>query len=293
MPFTTMIHTLRQSLCIACYSLVLLTFFLLPARNLQAAEIMTTLPPLASLVRWLDPEASVVCLLPANADPHHFQLTPRQVESLQQASLLIRSSRDDGQWAALRTSGKTWDVWPSHVKHPHLGEEHHHEGGNHAWLNPHDVALILPQLAEHLIKVYPHHRASIEQHLQASQATIRHIYQQWQGAVKSLNMQQYGTIMQHPAWLDLFQDLNVPVWIVLESGKHGQEHGPHVLDSALSMAKEHPQSLLIADKRHSQRALLWLQRHHPESRIITLNVLGSSENTWPVLMQNNLELLHP
>jgi len=292
-----MISTLQRGLTLTCYSLVLLISSLLPTQSLQAAEIITTLPPLASLVRWLDPQASVLCLLPANADPHHFQLTPRQVESLQTSQLLIRSSRDDGQWAALQTSGETWDVWPSHAHstQPSTHEEHHHhhEAGNHAWLNPHDVALILPQLAEHLIHVYPTHRASIEQRLQANQVSIKRIWQQWQAVSQSFNLQQYGTIMQHPAWLDLFQDLHIPVWTVLESSKHGQEHGPHVLDKALSMVRQHPQSLLIADKRHSQRALLWLQRHHPESHMVTLDVLGSSDMTWDKLMQHNLKLLHP
>jgi len=79
----------------------------------------------------------------------------------------------------------------------------------------------------------------------------------------------------------------------LESGKHGQEHGPHVLDDALKVIQKHPQSLLLADKRHSQRALLWLQRHHPESPMVVLDVLGNSDETWLTLMQNNLELLHP
>ncbi|MBL1351776.1 MAG: zinc ABC transporter substrate-binding protein [Zetaproteobacteria bacterium] len=290
----TMVHTLRQSIQITCYSLALLTLSLLPARTLQAAEVITTLPPLSSLVHWLDPRASVICLLPASADPHHFQLTPRQVESMQKATLLIRSSRDDGQWASLHTFGKTWDIWPSHQyisSKSHVDKDHHHETNNHAWLNPHAVAQILPQLAEHLIQVYPKHRVSIEKNLQDAQITLTQTWQQWQRATASLKLQNNGSIMQHPAWLDLFQALGIPVWTVLESDKHGQEHGPHVLEDALKVIQNHPLSLLIADKRHSQRTLSWLQRHHPESRMITLDALGSSENTWPILMQDNLELL--
>jgi len=292
--FHTMTHILQKKLCIVCYGFALFVFSLLPTRSIQAAEIITTLPPLASLVHWLDPQASVICLLPASADPHHFQLTPRQVESLQQAKLLIRDSRDDGQWPALQTTGEIWDVWPSHelnTSQNHLGEQHHHEAGSHAWLDPHAVRLMLPQLAKHLIQIYPNHRPVIEEHLQAAQITLTQIWQQWQHVSSELKLQNRGTIMQHPAWVGIFKDLDIPVWAVLESEKHGQELGPHILEHALKEIQDHPQSLLIADKRHSQRALLWLQRHHPESRLVTLDVLGSSENTWPTLMQHNLELL--
>lgn len=286
-----MIHTLRQSILKFCYRFVLLTFALFPMQSLKAAEIMTTLPPLASLVHWLDPQASVQCLLSASADPHHFQLTPRQVEAMQKASLLIRSSRDDGQWASLHTSGKTWDIWPSHSPVSHQSTGHHHEHGNHAWLSPHDVAFILPQLAEHLIHVYPKHRQSIRKHLETAQIQVKQVEQQWQAVITSLQLHEKGSMMQHPAWLTLFQDLNIPVWTVLESDKHGQEQGPHVLEHALKIIQSHPDSLLIADQRHSQSALLWLQHHHPESHMVILDALGTSNETWIELMTRNLQRL--
>ncbi|MDQ6990903.1 MAG: metal ABC transporter substrate-binding protein [Mariprofundaceae bacterium] len=289
-----MTNILRQSIVKFCYSFALLTCALLPIHSLQAAEIITTLPPLSSLVHWLDPKASVQCLLSASADPHHFQLTPKQVESIQKATLLIRSSRDDGQWARLQTSGITWDIWASQSSMSHEPDkhhEHHHEQGNHAWLSPHDVALILPQLADHLIHVYPNHSQAIRQRLQAADIQVKQIEKQWQDVTLSLQLHEKGTIMQHPAWLTLFQDLNIPVWTVLESDKHGQEHGPHVLENALQVIQAHPHSLLIADKRHSQQALSWLQHHHTESHMVILDALGKSDETWPELMQRNLKIL--
>jgi len=285
-------HFVRRSGLTSCFIFALLTFILVPTQALKAAEIMTTLPPLSSLVHWLDPQASVKCLLPANADPHHFQLTPKQVESMGKAKLLIRSSRDDGQWASLHTSMKTWDIWPSQNSTIHKDtSQHHHETGNHAWLSPHDVAVILPQLAENLIQVYPNHRQSIKNQLKTAQLNVVHIEKQWLDVTISLHLHKKGSIMQHPAWLTLFQDLKVPVWTVLESGNHGQEHGPRVLENALKVIQIHPNSLLIADQRHNSRALLWLQRHHPESQLVTLDALGQSNETWPELMQRNLNIL--
>ena len=261
------------------------------ASHAVAADILTTLPPLSGLVHWLDPKASVQCLLPNSADPHHFQLTPKQVESLQQAKLLIRSSKDDGQWPRLQTSGETLDLWPSHADPHHVATEHHHEHGNHAWLNPEAVEPILPTLAQALIHANPEHKTDIEQQLKQAQQQLITIQQQWEELSEALELQERGAIMQHAAWVSLFEDLKIPVWITLESDQHAQEHGPQVLEDGLKILQAHPDSLLIADRRHNNRSLEWLKRQQPDSIIITLDALGSAELTWPALMLRNMELL--
>jgi len=98
-------------------------------------------------------------------------------------------------------------------------------------------------------------------------------------------------MMQHPAWQALFKALQIPVLAVLESQQHGQEHGPHKLENALLELQAHPHALLIADVSHSNRTLNWLQRHHSTSVILSLDALGTSDETWPMLMQRNLHSL--
>jgi len=265
----------------------------------SATDILTTLPPLSGLIHWLDPKASVVCLLPNNADPHHFQLTPRQVESLRQTKLLVRSSRDDGQWPRLDTSATVLDLWPSQHKahnnaHEAEHEGHSHEHGNHAWLNPQAVTLILPKLSHQLIVIYPEHQEAIQENLQHAQVELATIWQAWQRIATSQHLREKGSMMQHPAWESLFDALGIPIWIILESDKHGQERGPHILENGLHALQTHPQSLLIADMRHNNRSLEWLKRHHNSSTIITLDALGTTDETWPQLMQRNLEIIqHP
>ena len=282
-----MISFLQHTLRLCCYSLFALVWQASIA-SASPVHIVTTLPPLSALVTWLAPNATVSCLLPANADPHHFQLSPKQVEQLQHAQLLVRSTRDDGHWTQLHTRCNTLDLWVSQASAEH--EEHEHD--NHAWLNPQEVAHILPQLAQALIRLYPQEQAAIEQRTQQAIRSTQTVFQQWQAQTRVL--QQRGVMMQHPAWLNLFHALHIPVWQVLESGHHGQEEGPRVLDHALQALQQHPNSLLIGEKRHSNRALDWLHQHHPKSPMITLDALGTHDTSWLQLMHSNLATLtHP
>ncbi len=239
------------------------------------AEIAVTLPPLAGLVTMLDKEAEVFCLLPENADPHHFSLTPRQIDRLQKADLLIRSSRDDGGWQ-LRTPAPSIDLWPDI---------------DHAWLRPEKVRDILPALAEQLQRLHPKRRERIGLALEKALETCRHIQQDWREALAPLRSK--GVIMQHPAWRGLAGDMGIPVWMVLESHRHGHEMGPKKLERATQILKAHPGIRLWGDMRHSNRALNWLAKHGKTEKPVLLDPLGDCGTSWSQLMQQNIARLSP
>jgi len=264
----------------AFHTLITLLCLMMPSYT-YAADILVTLPPLAGLVQWIDPEADVQCLLPAHADPHHFQLSPRQVEALQHAKLLLRSSQDDAFWSGLSSHINTIDIWPL--------QKHLHPSHNHAWLNPKEVELVLPNIAKALIQIYPEHKKNIQLHLQQDQDEIHPIWSAWQQVTQ--HIKKHGVILQHPSWRNLFQALNIPIVDVLESEQHGHEYGPHKLEHALGQLNHQPNVMMIADKNHSNRALQWLKQHHPKSQIIQLDALGTCQQTWIELMHHNIKLL--
>lgn len=270
------------------YSLLLILFSFNMPIVAKATDIITTLPPIAGLVHWLKPDADVTCLLPANADPHHFQLSPRQVQSLQQNKLLIRSSQDDGHWPSLQSPTQTLDLWPT----THKGEHEHHSF-NHAWLNPHAVQTILPKIAQQLQVIYPEDSKDIQQNLELALTKSEQLWQAWQKLSQTTGLNKYGVIMQHPSWANLFQALHIPIFNTLESEQHGHEYGPRKLEGALKQLQQHPNIRLIGDSNHSNRALLWLKSHHDVSTITTLDALGSCDESWIQLMQRNLDTLQP
>jgi len=251
---------------------VVAIFLLLPV-SVAAAEISVTLPPLAGLVKMLDKQADVMCLLPAGADPHHFQLTPRKIEAVGKSRLLIRASFDDGGWPLPASHANTLSLWP---------------GVAHGWLSPESVRIALPLIAAELTKLHPEHADAIATSLKHALAQTETIEQSWRLTLASVKKS--GVLMQHPAWQGLMKSMGVPVLAVLESAQHGHEHGPHKLEHALSTLNQHPGAWLLADSGHSNRALDWLAQHasKPVHRI-TLNALGACGMPWTELMQHNIE----
>ena len=258
-----------------CWAAVLLALCLSPSA--AAAGIVTTLPPLTGLVLLLDPQADVQCLLPPGADAHDFQLTPKQVQSLKQADMLVRSSYDDGHWSGISLAGRTLDLWPEQ---------------GHAWLWPAAVINILPKLAEALQLLAPEREQAITQALSKALSHAYAMNIRWYKALEAYH--ERGVIMQHNAWQPVLAAYKVPVWAVLETQHHGDDIGPHRLEEALRLLNAHPNALLWGNQRHASRALQWLQEHQSspqKAQLLNFDPLGDCGSTWLQLMQANLDLL--
>lgn len=237
-----------------------------------AEEIIATTPPLAGLVRVLDPDNEVTCLLSAGSDPHHFQLSPKQVEEMNGASLLVRSSRDDRSWIHLTSSVTVIDLWPE---------------TDHAWLLPAAVRDALPELAEAMMRATPQKAPAIRKNLDTALAEVTRIEASLGNALAPLK--DYGVIMQHPSWRRVFEAYGIRVLDILESEKHGHELGPRHLEESLSKINEHPHAVLVGDTRHSNRSLEWLSEHTEGRTILYLDGLGDCGETWPELMRRNID----
>lgn len=255
-------------------SLLAIAMLLFPFAS-SAAEIAVTLPPLAGLVLMLDKRADVMCLMPAGSDPHHFQMTPRKIETLNNSRLLIRAAFDDAGWPLPPSHSSTLKLWPRI---------------DHGWLNPSTVRDALPLIAKAMIQLHPKNSKSISSALVHALQQTHDIEQAWRMALAGARAT--GVLMQHPSWRRLMQSMDVPVLAVLESSHHGLEHGPHKLEQALRALDTHPEAWLLADHAHSNKSLAWLAQHahHPAHRI-TLDPLGSCGLTWPELMRHNIALI--
>jgi len=249
--------------------------FLLYAATPNAAQaiIVTTLPPLSGLVSMLDAKAEVYCLLPPGADVHNFQITPKQVQQIKHADLLLRASRDDGHWPGLNMAVQRLDLWPKK---------------DHAWLLPSEVRRILPLLAGRLQDIAPAHRQSIAQSLKRALRVCDELEMAWKQALTPF--QQRGVIMQHPAWRRLCEHFNVPVRAVLEPRHHGSVR-PRQLEHALNLVRAHTGILLWGNVHHSNRGLTWLSEHSDNRPVLRFDALGPCNMAWDQLIRWNLKRL--
>lgn len=252
------------------------------AESNQHTPIEATLPAIGGVLHWIVPEINVHCLLPEGAEPHHFHPSARQLERANNSALLIRSSRDDLAWFKAQPipSNHTLDLW-----------QHNKKGNNHAWLLPSEIEAITPVITHALIAQFPQYQTAIATRIPHLQQEIDMIQHAWQGVAVSLRKR--GVMMQHPAWLPLFEAYGIPVWSVLEASSTGHQHGytAKKLDQALKQLQQHPNALLIADKRHDDKGLKWLQRQHTSSPLIYLDAIGKCNQPWPLLMQQNIDRL--
>jgi ABC-type Zn uptake system ZnuABC Zn-binding protein ZnuA len=261
-------------------TLICLALLMLPsmsqANNSDSKHaIIVTLPPLSGVVQLLLPEVQSQCLLSVGADPHHFQPSPRQVDSLNQGHTLIRASRDDQGWPISTKQSQLIDLWSNE---------------SHAWLQFKSVSQALPKLASSLIKAFPQHKSIIEARLPLALKTVGAIEKEWHQTLRLIKDK--GVFMQHPSWFGLLEQESIPVWSVLELNQHGHEQGPRHLEEALQLLKAHPDALLLGSNRHSNRSLEWLNKHHNSSHpLIKLDALGACNQPWDELMRSNLKLL--
>jgi len=236
-----------------------------------------TLPPLAGLVHSLLPQATPICLLHANGDPHHSQLTPHQVAQLRHLTLLLRSSGDDGGWSGLDRHDDHYnrgvmDLWPQ---------------AHHAWLVPTDVLALLPKLTQKLSSHYP--LKQLESRQAELTGQLQQLDRRWKQLLRPL--QSRGVIMQHPAWQRLFLHYGVPVRAVLEQGGHGHESSPRTLESALKLLHGANPPLLIAEQSHANRMIDWLYQRVTGAQLVMLNALGRCGQPITALIADNQQRL--
>jgi len=264
-------HLLQGKIFYRFFSGLMGLLFYAATPNVAHAAIVTTLPSLAGLVSMLDAKAEIYCLLPPGADAHNFQLTPKQVQQIKQADLLLRASRDDGHWPGLNMAVQQLDLWPKK---------------DHAWLLPSEVRRILPLLARKLQDIAPGRQQSIAQSLRRALRICDELEIAWKQTLAPL--QQRGVIMQHPAWRRLCEHFNVPVRAVLEPRHHGSVR-PRQLEDVLNLMRAHTGTLLWGSMHHSNRGLTWLSRHSDKRPVLRFDALGHCNMTWDQLIRWNLK----
>ncbi|MCJ8138693.1 zinc ABC transporter substrate-binding protein [Falsirhodobacter halotolerans] len=156
---------------------------------LADVKVVTDIAPVQSLVAQVLGETPPV-LLPPGTDPHHFQLRPSQVRSLQQADVIFWVGPEMTPWlnttltnvetgddlALLHVDGLTTRAYADDHDHDHdhdhEGHDHDHEGHDHgdhdhdhghshdgldphAWLNPDNAAVWLDAIAARLAEADP------------------------------------------------------------------------------------------------------------------------------------------
>jgi ABC-type Zn uptake system ZnuABC Zn-binding protein ZnuA len=131
-------------------------------------HVVATTTQAADLVRNVAGDrAEVTQLLTANADPHGYELRPRDVQAIADADLVVRSGGDLDDWLAdaIEQSGGSADVVTlidsmatitgahGHEEEEHAGEEE--EVDPHWWQDPRNAVIAVSEIEKALIAADP------------------------------------------------------------------------------------------------------------------------------------------
>lgn len=218
--------------------------------------VVTSIFPLAALVRELAPGAKTVALLTPGANPHTFEPTPSQVRAANGADVLVRIGLGFDDWALSVFEGARnaprvvlasdgLDLLPL-TDH----EAHHDEAWDpHFWIDPIAASVIVGRLADTLASVDPpgaqqyRQRASkFAGRLRALDAELRRRLEPLRGA---------AFVGTHAAWAYFARRYELRQLAVLERSP-GRPAGPRYLIAVAEKARREDARAVFAEVQLSR-----------------------------------------
>jgi len=150
--------------------------------------VVATTTQAADLARAVGGErAKVVGLIPANADPHDYEVRPGDVKALADADVVIRSGGDLDDWlqSAIESSGtdapeltlidhvRTLEGGHAHAEEEHAGEEEEHEIDPHWWQDPRNAETAVQEIEKALSDADAGGAATYKRNAQAYTAKLK------------------------------------------------------------------------------------------------------------------------
>jgi zinc transport system substrate-binding protein len=173
--------------------------------------IATSLYPLRYLAqRLIGDGARVLCPLPPDADPLHWQPDRATLQVFAEATLIVLNGAGVESWRATASLPLSRIVDTTEklgaelvrfeaVTHSHGGGEHTHEGlDGHTWLDPRLLLGQAEALREGLLRAFPAQHAAIQRNFAALEADLGALDQRWRGIAPRLK--RVNLLASHPAY---------------------------------------------------------------------------------------------
>lgn len=185
--------------------LIVLAGCFAPATKSTKPVVLVTIPPYAYFVGQIAGDTvSTEIFVPAGANPHTYEPTPKQVEKFAQAKIWFRFGDPIEQKILpfLRERGVK-DVnlskgLPLLTATAHQCGDHVHEGKDlHVWLNPHLAMKQAKKISEELSREWPEHKKLFEQNYAQLTQRLEVLDQEIQAELKSF--EGITLMVSHPA----------------------------------------------------------------------------------------------
>jgi ABC-type Zn uptake system ZnuABC Zn-binding protein ZnuA len=304
-PHETMHYIARMK-----YSLIFSTVFLvlfLSAGCGQRSDgdnrplVVVSIQPVAHWVNAVGgDEVRVITLLPSNANPHTFELLPRQIEDAANARLLLTIGAGLEPWADKLAQNMKSDnavrlalsdgeklLQDSHEHHHGHDHGHVHEFGNpHLWLDPLFAIRSVEKIRDELSRLYPDREARFRESadryidsLKQLDAHIGTVTEQWT---------QRRFIADHSSWVYFAERYGLREAGAIEK-QPGREISARELAGLIRSMKASGITAIFADMRSNARGVELLAEESG-ARIAFLDPLGGAltSASYITLMRENV-----
>jgi ABC-type Zn uptake system ZnuABC Zn-binding protein ZnuA len=291
--------------------------------------VVATIFPLADIARNIGGErAEVITLLPAGTSPHTFEPTPRQMEQVSGADVIVQVGAGLDDWVEKltglvdndavrvkvtdgmvlrqtvhRCAGETqtgYEHLHVHGKQrqvrehdPEPGHGHGHEYGDpHVWLDPVLVRdEITPRICQALCTAAPADAAYFAANLESFQAELTVLHEELAARVERFENRHFVTY--HSAW-GYFADRYGLVEVATVEEAPGKEPSPGWIATVVELARAHGAGAIFAEPQFSTKAAEVIANEYG-GRVLILDPLGGESvpgrDSYLRLMRYNVNIL--
>jgi zinc transport system substrate-binding protein len=241
-----------------------------PLSSEKRPQITVSLAPYRYFVERIGGDLfDVVTIVPPGADPHTFEATPRQMESVVQSQLwfsigepferrlqnALKSQTRDLMIADLR---EAWDR-PAHA-HVHDGEVGGpgrcctcHLEDRHFWMSPKRAGQQAQFIAKAMSRAFPEHRELFERRLAVFKQDLDKLTKEI--SLKLAPLEDRWVLVSHPAIGYFCEDFDLHQ---LSLEIDGKEATPQQLAHLLEQAKHLPVSCIMTQQQHNPAGAQWV-----------------------------------
>jgi zinc transport system substrate-binding protein len=240
-----------------------------PQPSPQRSQIAVSLAPYKYFVERLAGDLfEVVAIVPPGADPHTFEATPRQMESLTAAKVwfsigepferrLSKALATQNRELVVADLRQAWDRPMAQHNHDGQGGSHRccncHLQDRHFWMSPKRAGLQAEFIAGTLGQRFPEHKEIFERRLALLKQDLRNLTDELTSKLSALEHR--WVLVSHPALGYFCEDFGLHQ---LSLEVEGKEASPQQLAHLLEQAKHLPVGCIMTQTQHNPAGAQWV-----------------------------------
>lgn len=233
------------------------------------SQIAVSLAPYKYFVERLAGDLfEVTAIVPPGADPHTFEATPRQMETLTAAKVwfsigepferrLSKALATHNRELVVADLRQAWDRPIAQHDHESHGSAHRccncHQQDRHFWMSPKRAGLQADFIARTLSQHFPEHKELFDRRLALLKQDLRQLTEDLSSKLAALEHR--WVLVSHPALGYFCEDFNLHQ---LSLEVEGKEASPQQLAHLLEEAKHLPVGCILTQTQHNPAGAQWV-----------------------------------